>query len=66
MICHIFCQVIDHQEVYVYWFTPLKKEGKGSNNRGSKGVAVNHEHIVAHSSVQRNFGDDVHAGIAEL
>lgn len=50
----------------VYWFRPLKKESKGGYNGGGKGVAVNHEHIVAHSPVQRNFGDDIHPGVAEL
>lgn len=29
-------------------------------------MAVNHKNIVAHSSVERNFGDDVHSGVAEL
>ena len=45
---------------------PLEDKSKRSNNCGSKGVSIDDEHIVTHSSVEGNFGDDVHSGIAKL
>lgn len=29
-------------------------------------MSIDDKHVMAHASVERNFGDDVHTGVAEL
>lgn len=45
---------------------PFEENSKGSNDCSSKGMTINDEDIVRHAAVEGNFGDDIHAGIAEL
>lgn len=45
---------------------PFKDEGKWNYDSSGKGMAINDKNIMAHSTVEGNLGDDVHAGIAKL
>ena len=47
-------------------YEPFKYEGEWSYDSSCKGVAVNHEDIVAHASVEGNLRDNVHSRIAKL
>lgn len=47
-------------------FTPLQEDSKGGDDSSGDSMAINNEHVVAHSSVERNLGDNVHASISKL
>lgn len=45
---------------------PFKNEGKGSNDSSGKGMSVDNQNIVAHASIERDFGNNIHSSIPKL
>jgi hypothetical protein len=48
------------------YYVPLEDEGEWRDGDGGEGMAVDHEHVMAHAVVEGDLGDHVHAGITEL
>ena len=47
-------------------YLPFENKSKGSDGSSGKGMPVDNKHVMAHSSVEWNLSDDVHASIAKL